>query len=271
MNGVAEPWYSYTLNLWTLPATLAVTWALMKSLTAGRRWSVGRRRHLLNRLRKIAPGVRHAYVTSLFGEPTWEHTREFKDCKGTKVPLTVRTWPLHRMGYLVTWCDRDCSVALYSLTTTSRWFRPRVVLHRYRIRLGKDRLSAMHRRQEQPLQTHAEVGARRYVYWESYYFGNPGGYRTWYIGVNDNGHRALAPTGLSGDSEPERLAQYRRQATINTVVVEGPGVGLDPAELFNVFEFGPAMDTVRLTQPPYLFVDRRFGHTRDRLSAWTWE
>ncbi|MFI9490982.1 MULTISPECIES: ETEC_3214 domain-containing protein [Streptomyces] len=38
----------------------------------------------------------------------------------TDVELTVRTWPLGLLGYLVTWCNKHDEVVMYSLTTRSR-------------------------------------------------------------------------------------------------------------------------------------------------------
>lgn len=52
--------------------------------------------------------------------------------------ITVRTLPLSRLGYLVTWSEDD-AVVMDGITTTSWWFRPRVLVDKTRIRLGKTR------------------------------------------------------------------------------------------------------------------------------------
>ncbi|KOU54865.1 hypothetical protein ADK56_03320 [Streptomyces sp. MMG1522] len=59
------------------------------------------------------------------------------------VEVTVRTWPLGLLGYLVTWCNDDDKVLMYSLTTRSRLFRPRVSIGPHRITLGKTPLAAL--------------------------------------------------------------------------------------------------------------------------------
>lgn len=113
MNPDPEPWYSTTLNVWTLAGVLVASWTLAKTVTEGWRRTIGRRRYLTTRLRKIAPGVRHDYVESLLGEPKWQSTMECTrltadepddvDEDDSKVEITVRTWPLSWLGFLVTW------------------------------------------------------------------------------------------------------------------------------------------------------------------------
>jgi hypothetical protein len=280
-----EPWYSTTLNLWQLAGVLVASWTLTKTLTEGWRRTVGRRRYVTTRLRKIAPGVRHDYVESLLGEPKWQSTMhctrlapiepEEAGDKDRKVELTVRTWLLSKLCYLVTWCEDDV-VVMYGITTTSWWFRPWVRVHETRIRLGKSTFAVLtdhgdHR---------AWLGNRRFGYFEEHYFGNVGGYRSWYVGVNDFGYNAfpVAPDWFDAADLsrtrvlPEPREAYRASAPINTVVVSG--VALYEEVRDNTFfgiSLGVDQDLVRLADPEYHVLDSRIGRAHRRLRAWRWD
>nr|BBJ56431.1 hypothetical protein SAVMC3_90600 [Streptomyces avermitilis] len=195
-----EPWYSTTLNLWQAAGVLVASWTLTKTLTEGWRRTVGRRRYVTTRLRKITPGVRHDYVESLLDKPRWQSTLhatrlapdeqpEGADDGERKVELTVRTWLLSRLCYLVTWCEDDV-VVMYGITTTSWWFRPWIRVNETRIRLGKSTFATLS--DDSTVIHRAWLGNRRYGYFEEHYFGNVGGYRSWYVGVNDFGSNAFA-------------------------------------------------------------------------------
>lgn len=278
-----EPWYSTTLNVWTLAAVLVASWSLIKTLTEGWRRTIGRRRYLTTRLRKIAPGVRHDYVESLLGEPKWQSTMECTrladesedaDPDARKVEITVRTWPLSRLGYLVTWGEDD-TVLMYGITTISWWFRPRVVIGATRIRLGKSTFASL----SDPGEHRAWLGNRRFGYWEHHYFGNPGGYRSWYIGVNDIGHNAVHPSlnwfDDADDSRtqllPARLSAYRASASINTVVISGIALyeELQDGSFFGI-TLGVDQDLVRLADPEYLVLDSRISRAHRRIREWWW-
>lgn len=298
MTPDSTPWYSTTLNVWTLAGVFVATLAVVKSVMEGWRHTVGRRRHLTSQLRKIAPGVRHDYVESLLGEPKWQSTMDCTPLTATeesgtparwwerrrtekekaerdnKVELTVRTWPLSRLGYLVTWCEDDV-VVLYGITTASWWFRPRVLVGPTRIRLGKTTFAALGDCHEH----RAWLGNRRYGYVEQYYFGNPGGYRSWYVGVNDFGYKAHpVPSDWFDDEDdscsqllPEGRDAYRARAPINTVVVTGIALY---EELQNGSFFGTSLgvnqDLVRLAGPEFHVLDSHISRAHQRLREWSW-
>ncbi|MFB6772806.1 ETEC_3214 domain-containing protein [Streptomyces sp. NPDC056337] len=278
------PWYSTTLNVWTLATVLVASWTLTKTVTEGWRRTIGRRRYLITRLRKIAPGVRHDYVESLLGEPKWqsmmECTRltadEAKDADqgDRKVEITVRTWPLSRLGYLVTWGEDD-TVVMYGITTISWWFRPRVLIGDTRIRLGKSVFAALADSGEHS----AWLGNRRFGYREHHYFGNPGGYRSWYIGVNDIGYNAVSPLfNWFDDADDSRMrlladrrALYRASAPINTVVISGTALYEEVQEdHFFGTSLGVDQDTVRLADPEYQVLDSRISRAHRRFRDWRW-
>ncbi|WP_105975892.1 ETEC_3214 domain-containing protein [Streptomyces geranii] len=279
-----EPWYSTTLNVWTMAGVLVACWSLAKTVTSGWRRTIGLRRYLTARLRKIAPGVRHDYVESLLGEPKWQSTMTCHRLSAAedeeavdddrKVEITVRTWPLARLGYLVAWSAED-AVVMFGLTTTSWWFRPRVMIGDTRIRLGKTPFAVLGSVEEH----RAWIGNRRFGYWECHYFGNLGGYRSWYVGVNDIGYKAVAPFPNWFDNEndflprlpPDHLAAYRARAVVNTVVVSGMASykELEDGSFFGI-SLGVDQDVVRLAHPEYHVLDSRTGRARRWVRDWRW-
>ncbi|MDG5803411.1 hypothetical protein P9869_12185 [Streptomyces ossamyceticus] len=279
-----EPWYSTTLNLWQLAGVLVASWTLVKTLSEGWRRTVGRRLFVISRLRKIAPRVRHNYVESLLGEPRWQSTvnctrvlpdeqPEGTDDGGRKVEVTVRTWALSKLCYLVTWCEGD-SVVMYGITTTSWWFRPWVRVGDTRIRLGKSTFASL---ADSAITHRAWIGNRRYGYFEEHYFGNDGGYRSWYVGVNDIGYNAhpldndwFDPSNYYGTLlRPEPRERYRAKAQINTVVVSGIALYEEVQEgTFFGLSLGVDQDLVRLADPEYRVLDSRIGRVYRRIRAW---
>ncbi|MGW7260494.1 ETEC_3214 domain-containing protein [Streptomyces sp. NPDC054834] len=279
-----EPWYSTTLNLWQIAGVLVASWSLLKLVTEGWRRTIGLRRHLTTRLRKIAPGVRHDYVESLLGKPKWQSTMactrltataaEEAGDEDSKVEITVRTWPLSRLGYLVTWTEDD-AVVMYGITTISWLFRPAVLIGPTRIRLGKTPFTALTDTDEY----RARLGSRRFGYLERHYFGNPGGYRSWYVGVNDIGYNAV-PLSLDwfddeDDSRtrllPDSRDAYRASAPINTIVISGvaPYEELQDINFFGT-SIGVDQDLVRLTDPEFHVLDSRISRAHRRIRDWRW-
>ncbi|WP_258319097.1 ETEC_3214 domain-containing protein [Streptomyces griseorubiginosus] len=270
------PWYSTTLNLWTLAGVLVACWTLTKALTEGWRRTIGRRRYVTARLRKIAPGVRHDYVESLLNKPKWQSTMqatrlapgeqpEGGEEDEQKVELTVRTWLLSRLCYLVTWCEDDI-VVMYGIATTSWWFRPWMRVGETRIRLGKSTFAAIPDRST--VNHRAWLGSRRYGYFEEHWFGNIGGYRSWYVGVNEFGYSAFPVSeDWFDDSDirhtlllPEPREAYRASTPINTVVVSGIALFAEVEEgTFFGLSLGVGQDLVRLAEPEDHVLDSRIG------------
>ncbi|MDQ1032709.1 hypothetical protein QF035_010291 [Streptomyces umbrinus] len=279
-----EPWYSTTLNVWTLAGVLVATSTILKAVTEGWRRTIGRRRHLTTPLRKIAPGVRHEYIEALLGEPKWQSkltcTRlaplepEEADDADLEAEITVRTWPLSWLGYLVTWSEDDV-VVMYGITTTSWWFRPGVLIGQTRIRLGKTSFAALDDQSEHRVW----LGARRFGYFENHYFGNIGGYRSWYVGVNDIGYNAIPATSDLFDDEDDSCTRlrsgsrdaYRASTPINTVVISGVALyeELQDGSFFGI-SLGVDGDLVRLADPEYQALDSRISRAHRRFRDWQW-
>ncbi|MGW6898842.1 ETEC_3214 domain-containing protein [Streptomyces sp. NPDC054919] len=158
----------------------------------------------------------------------------------------MRTWPLGTLGYLVTWCNDHDEVLMYSLTTNSRFFRPRVAVGPHRITLGRTPVASLPATSPDDIGPWIELGARRFSYAEQHYFGNPGGYLQWAVGISDAGSPAHPSIGYNGDGwGPGELADYRREARINSVLVIGSTI-----DIASVLPRGiaPDYDRVRLLE-----------------------
>lgn len=265
------------LNVWTLAAVLTALYTLYGVVRGWWNASLGKRRRLIRAYRRIAPFVRHDYVTEQFGEPAWQHKRTVRkyaapiegiepDEPLEDVELTVRTWPLGLLGYLVTWCNEHDEVLMYSLTTRSRLFRPRVSIGPHRITLGKTSLAALPEPGGGPWH---ELGARRFSYAEEHYFGNPGGYLSWAVGMSDAGSPLAPPIGCQGDSwAADDVAAYRRTARINSVLVVGPAIDLEGVLPRGI---APDLGTVRLLElrhPARVALSTRYYSAKTAVERW---
>ncbi|MGH8967592.1 MAG: ETEC_3214 domain-containing protein, partial [Actinomycetes bacterium] len=241
---------------------------------------LGKRRRLIRAYRRMAPYVRHDYVTELYGEPAWEHKQTVRKYGGavredepeaglTDVELTVRTWPLGLLGYLVTWCNKHDEVLMYSLTTRSRLFRPRISVGPYRITLGRTPLASLPTSDPDGTRPWHELGARRFSYAEQHYFGNPGGYLHWVVGVSDAGAPLAPPIGCDGDTwGAAKVAAYRRVARINSVLIVGSTIDLDSVLPRGI---APDLDTVRLLElrhPARVALASRYYAARSAGERW---
>lgn len=206
-------------------AALFRTWF---ARTLGRRWDRKRR------LSKLAPLVQVRYFASILGEPA---------IKRAAVDFVEYVFvdPLFYVHAIAD--EEDDAVREYSVTTRSRWFRPKVKWwtgHRYKtIRLGKTSFSAF---DEEPTRISPQVGARRFGYAETYYFGNPGMYQTYMLALNDAGpikfddlpdfaelfgFDGIAAEEMQGEQaaiflKSHQGARFRESARPNTYGVVGP-------------------------------------------------
>ncbi|MEU1599391.1 ETEC_3214 domain-containing protein [Streptomyces sp. NPDC005708] len=254
------------LNIWTTAAVIGASIALYNTLLGWWRNTLGKRAFFVRNYRKLAPHVRHEYVKGLFGEPAWQYKQNVEqyvvdpEPEGTGVgiaeqDMTVRTWPLGRMAYLTTWCTKDDEVAMYGITTRSRIFRPAIrVGSEHVIRLGKSHLSSLpHPDPDVEGRVRWAVGAHMFSYSEAHYFGSPGGYRTWVLGVSDAGYPSTAPVGLGANpdecDDPAQVARFRAEARINSVLIAGgSALRLDSILPSGV---GPEIGRVILVEPEY--------------------
>ncbi|MEU3399442.1 ETEC_3214 domain-containing protein [Streptomyces filamentosus] len=241
----------------------------------------GRRRAWTKNFRLLGPGVRPAYVESLFGEPAFESKAEV-DLRGYEEEfplLTERVWKLGEDGYLVTWSS-DLKVCAYSITTRDKGFKPKIRIGAewgsngtaVHVTLGRTRLRDIGAGTDwTPEEIATWAGARRMEYYETYYAGNVGHYTTWACGVSQAGHNPagagavdrLGPEGnfdaflpwAERDSltteQKDALDRFRAKATVNSLMVIAPGT---PRIHPTLPRSGPDYDVVRtLIKDPGLF------------------
>ncbi|MCX4986922.1 ETEC_3214 domain-containing protein [Streptomyces sp. NBC_00572] len=259
--------------------------AILKGLSAWWKKGPGRRRIWAKNFRLLGPGVRPAYVESLFGEPAFESLADFEPYGGVyRAPPTERVWKLGEDGYLVTWSN-ELRVRAYSITTRSKKFKPKIRIgaewgsngaSAY-VQLGRTRLKDIGAAAGwEPEEVASWVGARRAEYYETYYAGNPGHYSRWACGVSQAGSgravgavERLGPEGSAfldwGKREEltaeqsDSLNHFRAQATVNSLMVLA---GDAPRLLPDMPRTGPDLDVVRtLIKPPGLL--GKWQHRRD--------
>ncbi|MFF1651956.1 ETEC_3214 domain-containing protein [Streptomyces sp. NPDC058255] len=276
-------WLSALADMSKIMGGVVAALTLIGTVTGWWKKGPGRRRTWTKNFKQLAPGVRPAYVEALFGEPAFElavPVLSITPGTGSRLGLTERVWPLATEGYLTTWSG-ESDVVAYSLTTTSKRFKPRIRIGSswystgpaLNVRLGRTRLTQVSAALDLP---HPEEiaswkGARRHEYYETYYFGNPGHYMTWACGVSGTGYRAgeagamerLGPENsafLRGDlieklPADQRLALdvYRAHAVVNSLMVQGvERVSICP----EVPRSGPDHDVVRTLEKPPGFLSK---------------
>jgi hypothetical protein len=169
--------------------------------------TVGRRRDLRKRLCHIAPEVNEEYVRSLFGAPAYG---ELIGGAG------VLTWDTDS-GYLaIEFLQSRAQLIEFTLTE----LRLRFPLATFTKGIAAGRLGRDTFTQLLPDHDHSEphrysLGARRFYYAEKAYIGNPGGYCTAYLAVNDAGvapKSGPAPSLSSAHYWPPEQARVATEA-----------------------------------------------------------
>ena len=150
------------------------------------------REHEYERISELRAGINVERYTELLGSPLFVR-------KNTDGSLTESSFK--RRGYWVqTVHDDTGTVLLFSLTACDRDFQPTFLVARaWKVTLNRESLSYVPatpaRIQYQWL---TNTGNRNF--WDEYYLGNPGFYKTYYVGIDD----ACA----SADSNIEPLEKY---------------------------------------------------------------
>jgi hypothetical protein len=129
--------------------------------------------------------VQTAYVDDLFGQPLF--IRKSKQAT-ERIYLTSH-------AYVQVVVDDSDSVIWWAVTTTDKHFKPQFFLppmrlddNGWNVELNKSHFADL---ESMPLGVRWEVGARRFRFVESYYFGNPGHYQRYLVGYNDAGVGAV--------------------------------------------------------------------------------
>lgn len=239
-----------------------------------------RRRWLERQLRKIGVGVRVGYVTALLGSPTFTRGIDAQSLSDkpeeghVSRPATEVIYALQdAFVQLVAVGDADLDdrpVALLAVTLRDLRFRPRLrnrsVFADRRgkpaLQLGRTTFATLERIVGAPPSgLHGWLGARRWGWAESYYFGNPGGYQTFIVALNDAGPSlfgtfprqasawqagAFGPAGQSAvmsQVHDPAVMEWREKTAVNTYIVLAQDV--TPREALH-WGLGPDLDRVRL-------------------------
>jgi hypothetical protein len=251
-----------------LSALITITGGL-SVLNTFYRSTVAYKRTLRRALARLSVHVHINYVRDILGSPALVNPRQDK-CEYVFIK---------KYFYVQAIADTADRVLAFSVTTRSYRFNPSVRLGSYNltfkmlhVRLGKTPFSALDSLGYKPRSVFSEYAARRYSYYEEYYFGNPGNYLTYVFCVNNagcapwprfgrwdtfpNGPRFPAfPNGGNNIEDPEAVA-FRRKAVINTyTVMAGDLVDL----LQQGFSLGPEYDQVRILDPQKTpgYIERR--------------
>jgi hypothetical protein len=176
----------------------------------------------------LAAGVQIDHFTELLGSASFKH----------HVDQYVDYSFVRRLFYVQAVSDHNGRVVLFTITTRSKHFTPRLGFTgghpTLSIRLGKthfaDAASAS-------ASYHAFLGARRFDYWESHYFGYPGRYQSYFLGLSDAGFlransrvdllRSLSTPSLPDFERPGNLTTFRETAAVNSYGETAPHVDAD--------------------------------------------
>lgn len=237
-----------------------------------------RRRRLKRKLNMVGCGVRAGYVTELLGQqPTFSSalSRPGNEPKVLRELIYVLPDAYVQLVTLPTPVPDEDVIAAWAVTVRQHRFHPTPTAYgqfrgkwgRTMLKLGNTTFASLQSQLAWPPSgVAARVGARRAVWSEAYYAGNPGYYQTYVMGFNDagtwRGSRGVFPsTDIPGgellqgsfanppnDVDLEQLGagkigHWRAQGRINTFgVVDAVG----DLRVFAPWGLGPNLDRVRL-------------------------
>lgn len=147
--------------------------------------TLGQQRIWYSRLKKLAPDVYISHFHGLLGEPT------FKNVTGSLEEYVY----VHKYFYIQAVTDANGGVLFFSVTRRRKEFRPQVWGQEVGwspdrstgvLQLGKFAFARL-KDVGTPDGARSWLGANRFHFSESYYFGNPGSYQTYILGLNQAG------------------------------------------------------------------------------------
>ncbi len=220
--------------------------------------TLGSRRAESALLRKLACGMTVQRAETLLGPPMFRRPVE---------GVTGALEHLYRLEHcwLQLIVDGSAEVSRIAITSMDRKFRidmTNLTLGMLRFTLGEVSFFQIN---QEPTGVWVDIGARRFRYAESYYFGNPGGYQQYLLCYNDTsdiGHAEpsiLTSHGVLGhasgllaalevgssqffDLSSAPVRTFRSTARPNTLVI----VRWDRDNLIDKPPFGPDLDHVRV-------------------------
>ena len=248
LQGLSSPLFLFLSALVLMFASLTKLSNGISILARLYRSSIGFKRNLHGQLSRLAAGVHIRYFEAILGPSAF--------CR-TKREHREHTF-VNKYCYVQAITDPEGTVLLYSVTTRRSDFRPTLVLGPYsldnrslKIRLGRTRFAEIEPFAK-PQKVRSTVGARRFYYYEEYYFGNPAKYQTFLFGIGDAGYSHRDHPGIpvvcsKAIGEPA-IREFRQNAVINTYTVTASL--LIAEDLLKGFWFGADHDQVRVIDPP---------------------
>lgn len=210
------------------------------------RTPIGRRRSAESRLLTLLPGVQIGFFVSALGPFAFKNPSAHTD------HYTF----VDEMFYVDAVTDKEERVLTYSVTTRDVQFRPRLWGKNlpdlsprpagFGSPLGDKTFAELcNDRWTLPIGIIGNLAARRFAYFEAHYYGNPGHYQTYLVGISDAG-----PTTWSDDvTFPQVLMELPRLGAFDP---DGAG-GHDP-EGIEAFISKSQMNRFRSAARPNCFV-----------------
>jgi hypothetical protein len=200
----------------------------------------------LKKIAQLAPGTTLSFFNSLLGSAVFVRTN-----KETKSHIFI-----NRFFYIEAVTDLADTIQMFSVTTRSRRFNPKLKLGPYSadnkyvvVRLGKTKFNEVDGLGHQGT-VRSGMGARRISYAEEYYFGNPGLYQHYALSANDAGY-VVYDSNLSygilnehiENTSDRRLESFRAAMVVNTYTIIAPFV-----DTVTLGKYGADYDQVRVLQ-----------------------
>jgi hypothetical protein len=177
-------------------------WWLYHQLDSLYHRTLGSRRDLAKLLNQVAAGVTTRYLEERFGAPAFVRASQVRvqrpDLTFTHAPVSEQVYRT-RHAWLQVLTDEHDAVIRFSITVTDPRFRFQIrdlTVYNLDVKLGHTRFSSI---QRDPDGRSLWIGARRYGYSESFYFGNPGNYQHFVLSKNDAGVGSFGFLALPAD------------------------------------------------------------------------
>ncbi|MDQ4039893.1 MAG: hypothetical protein M3313_16480 [Actinomycetota bacterium] len=241
-----EPLSTGTPFLFLLVGAIAASISITAATMGLGRWlrtkhdeTIGRRRVQSKKLRRLACGVRAAYLEEVIGTPAFLNKQK---SEGGEPASEERIYVLPD-AFVQVYCTADSVIEAFAITTRSRRFAPKLEIpwggsrkDKLIVRLGRTLYSELG--SDKPLAASGWAGARHWGYHEVHFFGNPGFYQTYILASNDVSDVGWpsersdwsAILVISGEDRINVLAppaawdSFRTAAAPNTFCVVGPHV-----------------------------------------------
>lgn len=217
---------------------------------------VGYKNQLLDKFSKLNAGINVGIFIEKFGSPTFKTKKENTD-------IYEYIFLDDKYYYLQVLTDSEGTVLAYSITTRDENFNPVILIpsQKNKVVLGKTKFIDL----GEPDKIISRLGVHDFYYSESYYYGNPGFYQTYYFTQNEMGYINKINTDSQNfhdfdferddmgkikddmKSSDDDIAYFRENSVVNTFTVAAPLISLN-SDLSESIQFGPDKYMVRVIE-----------------------